>query len=310
MKKIFFDNFNETSNSGPNSFGKQLKEALIRTNEWEITENNPDIQLSFIEIIRNKNVPIVLRLDGIYHNSTQDYNALNAPIKAAYQLADAVIIQSNFDKQLIETFFGQHKNSTVIRNGIDLNFVDNIKTYEDLRNSLYTDEIYCCASSWRGRGHKRLKENIRYFMEHSKEEDRLLILGPYDYKKDLFLDKGRIFWFDQQNIESVISIMKISKYFIHLAWLDHCPNVVIQAIASGCHSIVSNSGGTSELLDCFGTIIRESEAYNMQPCDLYNPPALDFSKKILLDGQPNKEMVDINFVVQQYIDVFNKVLKI
>ena len=59
---------------------------------------------------------MVLRLDGIYFNSEQDYERQNSPIKFAYENSDAVIFQSNFNKRLTEKWFGPHKNGHVIHN--------------------------------------------------------------------------------------------------------------------------------------------------------------------------------------------------
>ena len=45
---------------------------------------------------------MLLRLDGIWFNSDQDYNLQNAPIKYAYDNADTVVFQSEFNKILTE----------------------------------------------------------------------------------------------------------------------------------------------------------------------------------------------------------------
>mgnify|MGYP001301911457 CR=1 FL=1 len=74
--------------------------------------------------------------------------------------------------------------------------------------------------------------------------------------------------------EQLISLYKASSYFVHLAWLDHCPNVVVDAQAAGCNIICSSSGGTQEIVEK-GIVIIEPE-WNFKPCELYKPPALDF----------------------------------
>ena len=60
------------------------------------------------------------------------------------------------------------------------------------------------------------------------------------------------------------------KYFLHLAWLDHCPNVVVDAQAAGCNVICSSSGGTSEIV-YNGKIINEP-IWDFSPIRLYYPP--------------------------------------
>ena len=69
------------------------------------------------------------------------------------------------------------------------------------------------------------------------------------------------------------------KYFLHLSWLDHCPNVVVDARSCGCQVICSSTGGTKEIAGEDAIIIEEDE-WNYEIVDLYDPPELDFSKKV------------------------------
>ena len=92
---------------------------------------------------------------------------------------------------------------------------------------------------------------------------------------------------------------------IHLAWLDHCPNVVVEAVASGVPVICAESGGTKELVGGFGAVILEKQEYGFELVDYDKPPAIDVSNFVLPDkdslGQPLN--VDIGDVVNRYIDL-------
>ena len=100
--KVFPHNFNPSSNSGPNKFTRDLFSSLISYRGFEITnQDQADVEFCLIQQAVQKKKPMVLRLDGIYFNSEQDYENQNAPIKASYENADAVIFQSNFNKALI-----------------------------------------------------------------------------------------------------------------------------------------------------------------------------------------------------------------
>ena len=103
--KIFFDNVDFSSTTGPNSFASKLKNSL-EVGGHNITNEKPDIQLSFITASQ-KIGPIVQRLDGIYFNSEQDWKALNYPIHETYKIASGVIFQSEFNKALTEKYFGK-----------------------------------------------------------------------------------------------------------------------------------------------------------------------------------------------------------
>ena len=237
---------------------------------------------------------IYQRLDGIYFNTDQNWVAQNHPILQTYRNAHGVIFQSNFNKELVTRYFSEHPNACVIHNGADLEAIAAAESITaDLGSRLECNgDIWCCASSWRP--HKRLNENIRFFQEHSSSNDILVIAGEYEKKTK---DK-KIRYIGNVTQETLYSIYKMSKYFIHLAWLDHCPNVVCDARGAGCHIICSSSGGTFEVAGLGATIITE-EDWDFKPLRLYSPPELDFSKKT---SNKYESTNDMNIVSDFYLD--------
>ena len=81
----------------------------------------------------------------------------------------------------------------------------------------------------------------------------------------------------------MISLYKKSSTFIHLSYLDHCPNVVVDAQAGGCKIVCSSSGGTSEIVNN-GIIVNE-EKWDYSPTKLYHPPAMDFDNCVEVYSQ-------------------------
>jgi glycosyltransferase involved in cell wall biosynthesis len=296
--KIYFDNVNFQSNSGPNSFGLKLAKELEKKGYRINKDESPDVQLSFIQATR-KIAPLIQRLDGIYFNAEQDWKAQNKSIQLTYKSAEGVIYQSNFNKVLTEKYFGSKDKSAVIHNGTDF---EKIKKIVPLENELINnfENVWSCASSWRP--HKRLSENIRYFLEHSGENDCLVIAGS---NPDCEISHDRIFYAGNLNWDQLISLYKKSKYFIHLALLDHCPNVVVDARASGCQIICSSSGGTKEIAGDNSVIIQDME-WDYLPFKLYDPPGLDFSKKAKQEFQCS---VDIKDVSSKYLNFFKEVVR-
>jgi len=270
--KIRLENVNFNSNSGPNSFGKKLQKYLLQ-NGHEVCGDNYDSILCFIETNRDfSGKKLFQRLDGIYFNTDFDYNNQNQNILKTYNRADGVIFQSNFNKQLTERYFGTHKNSTIIHNGADVELIKDIKPIQNKILDQY-ENVWSCAASWRP--HKRLKDNIRYFLEHKGQNDCLVVAGSPDYH----IKDPNIFYVGELGYEKILSLYKRSKHFIHLAWLDHCPNVVVDAKASGCQIICSSAGGTKEIAGLAATVIVEDE-WDYKPTKLYNPPSIDFTQKI------------------------------
>lgn len=288
--RVLFDNVVFESRSGPNSFGLKLAQALSRRGHVIVNANeDPEIQLSFIQQV-NDVAPVVQRVDGIWFNSAQDWKTANIPIKRTYDRARAIIVQSEFDRRLIEKFFGARDDVFVVRNGTD---IDSILAQDPLYAPSLTnvDKVWSCASSWRP--HKRLPENIRYFMEHAGSNDCLVIAGA---NPDKVIADPRVFYAGDLDTKTLIALYRASDYFLHLAWLDHCPNVVVDARAAGCHVICSSTGGTHEIAGENATIIQEDE-WDFEPCRLYDPPAMDFSKK-----KPGVSLcsISIDDVAQEY----------
>jgi glycosyltransferase involved in cell wall biosynthesis len=105
--------------------------------------------------------------------------------------------------------------------------------------------------------------------------------------------------------KQLVSLYKASDYFVHLAWLDHCPNVVVDARACGCKIICTNSGGTKEIAGPNATIVQE-EPWDFRPVELYSPPSLDFSRKV---NNSHDVEYDMLIVAEEYIDFLKQALQ-
>jgi glycosyltransferase involved in cell wall biosynthesis len=270
---IFLENVNMSSNSGPNSFAKKLEPELQNLGCSFTALSDSNVALCFIES-SNPNqisIPRALRLDGIYFNTSQNYKLQNRNIERTYHLSEGIIYQSNFNKRLIEKYFGESKESIIIHNGADIASISETVPM----STKGSGDIWCCAAHWRP--HKRLLDNIRYFMEHKKEDDILIVAGAVaDSEK---INDPSIAYFGKLTQKQLYSVYRSAKYFIHLSWLDHCPNVVVDARAAGCHIICSNTGGTREIAGLNSTIIEEEE-WDFKPINLYSPPKLNFQRKV------------------------------
>ena len=280
--KIFSHNFNPTSNSGPNKFTRQLFEHMGKLGAELVSDQKEcDAEFALIHLEREKKKPTVLRLDGIYFNSDQNYNQQNLPIKYSYEIADHVIFQTEFNKQLTESWFGPHKSSSVIHNGPDLEFINSVSTEKIEKAFNPSLEIWSCASSWRP--HKRLKDNLEYFYRKSPKNAIMVIAGANAdiacLKQYNEITNGRIFYLGELSYYDLISLYKCSSTFVHLSYLDHCPNVVVDAQASGCEIICSNTGGTNEIVSN-GIIIQE-KLWDFSPIKLYEPPKMNFEDYVI-----------------------------
>ena len=291
---IHLDNVSLASNSGPNSFASKLVSYFIENGISVNQQEDPDAHLCFIETARGHfDAPMFQRLDGIYFNKSTDYNMQNANIKRTYDMATGVVFQSEFNRQLITKYFGEHQLSTVIHNGAD---VSRIKIVDPIDNDVLNgyENVWSCASHWRP--HKRLGENIRYFLEHSGEKDCLVVAGQTDYGDA----HPRVFFAGNLQQDALLALYKRSKYFLHLAWLDHCPNVVVDARASGCKIVCSSAGGTKEIAGPDAVVIDE-DPWDFEPVYLYQPPKLNFNKVIDNPYNSDYNMVEVAKKYENFI---------
>ncbi len=306
--KVFCHNFNPSSNSGPNKFSRQLFSSLIVNKKLELINNQKDADLEFalISMSCEKRKPMILRLDGIYFNSEQDFQEQNSPIRYAYEKSDCVIFQSKFNKNLTEKWFGPHKKNYVIHNAACSETISKAdpSIFDKIINKNL--EVWSCASSWRP--HKRLEGNLKYFCQFSNAKTVMIVAGKNadialvnKYSK---LSNGRIIYVGELDYFSLISLYKRSSKFIHLAFLDHCPNVVVDAQAIGCEIVCSSTGGTHEVVNK-GRVIIEDE-WDFSPIKLYKPPVMNFEN--FYDIRKGKPLT-LSEVSNMYHDVMKEVLK-
>ena len=297
---IFLDNVNLTSNSGPNHFGRKLKKYLEKR-KCTFTFGMPiDLQLTFIEAQNRIEAPLVQRLDGIYFNNKFDFNMQNSNILRTYEQAKGVIFQTKFNKLLTHKYFGPHENSVTITNGADMELIETIIPANDIEYPFlsFYDNVWCCASSWRP--HKRLHENINYFLENKGPNDCLLVAG----QTPKIIKDPSVYYLGNLTVKQLLSVYKRSDVFIHLAWLDHCPNVVVDARACGCKIICSSSGGTKEVAGPGAKLVMDQH-WDYSPVDLYNPPPMNYAKTVINEVDSN---IDMEHVAGKYKTFLEKII--
>jgi len=297
---VFLENVNLGSNSGPNYFAQKLVKYLELRGVNFNSQVESDLKLTFIESYNHKPwLPMIQRLDGIYFNANFDCNRMNANIKRTYESANGVIFQTNFNKELIFNWFGPHDNYRIINNGSDLLHVKDA----DMSNRIVDmfkgyDNVWSCAAHWHK--FKRLDENIQYFLNFSKENDCLVVAGGGELSN---IQHPRVFYVGNLDIDELLTLFKISKYFIHLAYLDHCPNVVIDARACGCQIICSSSGGTKEIAGEDAIVLKEPQ-WDYSFLKEKVPPPINFDKTENTGINSELSMLKVS---KQYYNFFKEI---
>jgi glycosyltransferase involved in cell wall biosynthesis len=274
--KVHFDNVNMSSTSGPNSFGKRLAMALLESgHEIELDNGaNSDVSIVFIERSGKPLAKkVIQRLDGIWF-SPAEFKSKNTFIKNLYENADGVIWQSDFDRQMVTKWWGLPKSGTVIRNGINTSPVKKftLPALEQLRQQY--EKIFVCSANWHAQ--KRLLENIELYkhLRNQYASAALIVLGS----NPTYVADPHIFFAGSQPHEVCLEIFSAADWMIHLAWLDHCPNTVVECLSQKTPVICSEHGGTKELVSDYGIVVKESLDYNFELVDYSNPPKLQVSQ--------------------------------
>ena len=304
--KIHFSNVNWNSRNGPSSFASRIAEQF-KSKDIEIVDKNSnyDIFLAFFEPSSQPRpgCKIVQRLDGIW-TKPEEFLTRNKLIKFTYEHAHHTIWQSEFDKNMTVCHWGK-RTGTIIHNGILLEKKE-VTNDELLKIRNRYDHIFVSSANWHRQ--KRLKENIELFLKIKEKMNNscLLVLGrDVDYNH-----RGNDVWYTGSIPHEIcLQIYSMADWMIHLAWLDHCPNVVVEAISQECPVICSSSGGTKEIVKNNGLIITENQEYNYELVDYDDPPPLKLNN-FNLPSKPmiNNSYLNIDNTAEKYIKVFKSIL--
>ena len=307
--KIFFDNCDlGGSRTGPNTFARRLAVELSKRGHIIADANDYDVGLVFIEKTASLDTkkPYVHRLDGIWFRPGEIHTK-NENIKKTYQHAKYVVYQSQFDREMVQKWFGS-KEGEVIHNGIELSEVEISPDIDEIRKKY--DRVFVCSSNWHRQ--KRLKENIQLYMHLKKSTQESCCLVVLGSNPDCLVSGNDIFYAGSSVPHEIcLQFYEIADWMIHLSWSDHCPNVVVEALSRGCPVICSETGGTKELVKNDGLILKESHVYNYEAFDYDNPPQIDVTQIASLPTRPHVERsrMDISLIADQYEKVLQKALK-
>lgn len=304
--KIHFDNVSINAKTGPNVFANRLARALFENgHEVTFTSDTADVSLIFIEPSGNKLCnKVVQRLDGIWFKPSE-FVIKNQKIKSLYEKADGIIFQSKFDKTMCEKWWDVNKNNTVIYNGIDIDIKNKItfSQIEQIRNTY--EKVFVCSANWHKQ--KRLNSNFELFFSCLKQYPNscLIVLGS---NPDVVVSSPHVYYAGSVSQEVYLEMFSIADWMFHLAWADHCPNVVVEALSQGTPVVCSNVGGTKELIGNYG-IILEDEKYDYELYDYDNPPSIKIPSDLVLPNRTSLDYtsiqnIDIKHTAQKYIQFF------
>ena len=291
--KVWMPNVDSSRTGGPFSFTGALASWLCARGH-EVTadcaDSDIDVALAISTIespelrtFKRRRVPIVQRIDGVpYDTPGSDLLQAAARLRRCYEVADAVAFQANFSMRSIEPAFGKcacaHR---IIYNGVDLSLFPFREEISDRR-----PVTLACAGVWRP--HKRLAATVRGFLAFNKRlpAGRLLVIGPTDRVPEEVIGYPSISYLGALSRTETARALASADIFLHLAWLDNCPNVVLEAQATGLPVLCTNCAGTRELLLPKTGVVIESDPERIPP------PVANIYSSDIIPGVPAEAVAD------------------
>jgi len=308
----------EKNDTGKGCFLDRL-EREIRNHGVKFEYKDPkkcDVSLSFTHWRKPCSLPSVLRIDGIYLHLSKSVQWRNDVIKRDIKKADAVIWQSKFCYKMVGNMLAKGKRNYTIFNGMNPSDFDDVKPIESpyKRNIVFSAK-WGYKTRKGERVFKRYKDCAKIARNYTEMDKNACcwILGNTPDKKYRSDRVKYLGWLKQEKVKQYL---KMADCIVHIPYFDWCPNSVVEALAAGCYGIAGNSGGQSELVGEYGTVVQIDTPMKPKHIQPHKVPKIDRGvvlhaiEKFYLDKpavvmNPN---IHIENVAKQYAKVFTDVL--
>ncbi|MEI7597376.1 MAG: methyltransferase domain-containing protein [Bacteroidota bacterium] len=244
-----------TSLGGPSSFIRNLTTYFDANKvDYQFELNNSvdalfvvfNADLALVKQIHEKGVPIIQRMDGVYHpleflDSYQNHNWVAKDIYLNY--ADHIVFQSEYSRKQCFSLFGELPKAkySIIVNGADKNI------YFPSNKSKSVKTRFISTGSF------RKIDMLEPIIKALDELDGLfdfeyVLIGPVaDNLKYLIEEKKYIIHYESMNNIEIADELRKSDIFIFSYLNPACPNSVVEAISCGLPIVGFDSGSLSEL---------------------------------------------------------------
>jgi len=243
---------------------------------------------------------VILRLDGLWFNKAMDYNKLNQKILKKIINSHGIIYQGPFCRAAFARYFDVSRRHACILNGADPREFPP----RDPQN------FFLATCNWRP--HKRLRsicEGFALARDRGLDADLLIAGEPNETIRHPNIKY--LGWVKPRKMRKLLS-RAIST--VHLAWIDWCPNAMVESIVAGCPVIYTDSGGSGDVGNGAGIAIADTQ-WDFRPCYHYKPPDLSLGEiadaMLCLKATPRtvaRADLHIQNVAKQYVEFFEACL--
>jgi glycosyltransferase involved in cell wall biosynthesis len=189
-------------------------------------------------------LPLVKRMCSPFWH--KDFLSRNEKLNEAARQADKVIFISDYSKEQYFHLYGfDIKNYAVSLNWITPKV---FKNFDSLKEDRFT--LVAIATNW-NRKEKRLCDIIK--LAKMYPDIQITLIGTADMEVPDNINKiGYL-----EDYSMIVDYLNFAHGFVNFSYRDAAPKVVAQAISCGLPVLFANSGGTIELVQEFGTDIKD-----------------------------------------------------
>ncbi len=244
---------------------------------------------------------IVTRVDNI----PEDHRNRGTGIPRLRDFAEQshfVIFQSEWSKHVVGQITGE--KGVVIYNGVDTKiFYPDESQREDKPTFIYVKHSRNEC--------KRFQEAQVLFREYARShEAKLIVVGKFS--DDIV--RYNLGFYDGEDVEflGILNHLQLAEQYrrahalIFPSFGDSCPNVVLEAMASGCRVLHHPWGGTAELVGSTGPQLRYGKV-NTPSTLMYD--AVEYVKEEMGTGNPRERVME-NFTLEKMVEQYEGIFKL
>lgn len=294
----------------------RFPQHISRFNIVYLFSNARFLSRSALANLKRRNVPILLNQNGVFYPAwhPEGWESRNREMAYAYHAADYVIWQSEFCRQSANKFLGTRKREgKVIYNAVDT------QKFTPATSSKSGPKTFLITGNISDDVFYRLELALKAFALALPElqSARLIFAGLLSTKKlqqanricEALRVEGNVEFQGPYSHDEAPVIYHQADVYVMLKHNDPCPNVVLEAMASGLAIIYSNSGGVPELVGGNAGIALAVE-HRFDKVSTPKPEAIAEAMVEIMDGlqtrQANaRQRAVANFDIVDWLDQHN-----
>lgn len=231
-----------------------FSESHLRFNLIYVLSNYPYLTDRAIALAKGAAIPIVTNQNGVYHSgwAGNSFDSLNSANRKIYKRSDYVFWQSSFAREAAREFLSKiDPPGEVLFNSVDL---DTFKPLVGKKNQKLFK--FLMSGNFKETSLYQVKAGMQAFANMVREKNVHLVVAGLSRKshkpiqsfaKELGIQEFVTLLGTYDHSQAPYLLQQMDAY-LALKYMDTCPNLAIEAMASGLPIIYSATGGMPEII--------------------------------------------------------------